>query len=212
VVPLAIAFGAGAALTAVAVFWPRPQPTPPAVVAPPVTPVPQPRPAIPTPTPPAPVPPTSVPPPTPTPAVVIAPDAGTVAVVERPGPKSAVRQKDAYDRGIAQLARGDEREALLSFRSYLRGSGQSPARRAEAERYMLGLQRKFGEIEVRCDLSGAEVFVDGQRYGTTPLSQNIVLRAGGHELVITKPGYNTIRKPFNLAAGQRQPFFFKLPR
>jgi len=30
--------------------------------------------------------------------------------------------------------------------------------------------------------------------------------------VITKPGYQTIRKSFNLGPGQRQPFSFRLPR
>jgi len=213
-VPLVIAFAAGAALTGVAVFWPKPGARLPAVAPaptpPPPTPVPppQPRPVVPTPPPPTP------PPPTPTPAVVTTPDAGAVVVrpESTPAPKPVRPKSDGYTRGIAQMARGDEREALESFRSYLRGSGQPASQRAEAERYLLGLQRKFGEIEVSCDLAGAEVFVDGQHYGRTPLAKSIVLKTGSHELVLSKSGYNTLRKTFNLAPGQRQPFFFKLPR
>jgi hypothetical protein len=145
------------------------------------------------------------------------PDAGT-AVAAKPDPKPQPQPQprrevaDGYTRGIAHLARGEEREALESFRGYLRGSGQPAARRAEAERYLISLQRKFGEIEVSCDLPGADVLVDGRSYGRTPLGKTIVLTAGSHELVVSKSGYNTVRKSFNLAAGQRQPFFFRLPR
>jgi hypothetical protein len=146
--------------------------------------------------------------------VVTTPDAAAVVVrpEPKPEPKPVRPKSDGYTRGIAQMARGDEREALESFRSYLRGSGQPAAQRAEAERYLLSLQRKFGEIEVSCDLTGADVFVDGQHYGRTPLARSIVLKTGSHELVVTKSGYNTMRKNFNLGPGQRQPFFFRLPR
>jgi hypothetical protein len=204
-VPLMIAFAAGAALTGVAVFWPKPGGKLPAVAptptpTPPV-PVPQPRPVVPTPTPTIPI-----------PTVAATPDAAPAVVVTPPEPRPVRPKNDGYTRGIAQMARGEEREALESFRNYLRGSGQPASQRAEAERYLISLQRKFGEIEVICDLAGAEVFVDGQRYGRTPLGKSIVLKAGAHELVVTKSGYNTVRKNFNLGPGQRQPFSFKLPR
>jgi serine/threonine protein kinase len=216
VVPLVIAFGAGMALTGVAVFWPR------ARVAPPVT-----KPAaVATPTPVVATPPSASPSPSPSPkpptenapttttitTTTTTADAGT-AVVAKPEPKPVHREvNDGYTRGIAHMARGEEREALEAFRGYLRGSGQPAARRAEAERYLISLQRKFGEIEVSCDLTGADVLVDGRSYGRTPLSKSIVLTAGSHELVVSKSGYNTIRKTFNLSPGQRQPFFFRLPR
>jgi hypothetical protein len=210
VVPLVIAFGAGVALTGVAVFWPRARVAPPVVKPAQPQPQPEPKPQ------PEPI--------KPKPIVVVKADAAPVAEPEpepkpepkpelKPEPKPVRREtNDGYTRGIAHLARGEEREALEDFRGYLRGSGQPAARRAEAESYLISLQRKFGDIEVSCDLPGADVFVDGRHYGRTPLAKSIVLPAGGHELVLTKSGYATVRKNFILSAGQRQPFFFRLPR
>jgi hypothetical protein len=119
---------------------------------------------------------------------------------------------DHYARAMALLGRGDERGALEAFRAYLRGSGQPAGRREEAERRLIELQRRFGEIEVSCDLDGAEVVVDGQSYGRTPLSRGIVLSGGRHELTVSKSGYNTVHKTFTVAPGQRLPFFLRLPR
>jgi serine/threonine-protein kinase len=224
-VPLVIAFGAGVALTAVAVFWPRARVAPPVAVTkqpPPVEtpPVAATKPVVATPPvaaakePPVVETPPAKPIATSTPTTTA--DAGAaVAATKEPKPEARPVHRegpDGYTRGIAFLARGEEREALESFRSYLRGSGQPAARRAEAERYMLDLQRKFGEIEVSCDLVGADVLVDGRSYGRTPLARSILLNAGAHELVVSKSGYNTFRKSFTLSPGQRQPFFFRLPR
>jgi serine/threonine-protein kinase len=218
IVPLAVAFGAGAAVTAVAVFWPRAHhaPAPPAVSS-----------ARPEP------PKSALPQPTPAPRPAAAPDAAAIAAVTRPverptppaqdprpeptqkAPKAPPRPRhedDDYTRGMASLARGDERAALESFRAYLRGPEPPPARRAEVERHMIDLQRKFGEIEVSCDLAGADVFVDGRPVGRTPLPRSILLAGGAHELVLSKDGYKTARKTFSLSPGQRQPFFFHLPR
>jgi hypothetical protein len=119
---------------------------------------------------------------------------------------------DAYARGVTQLARGDERGALEAFRAYLHGASLLPARRAEAERYAIALQRKFGEIEVACDLPGADVLIDGRFVGRTPLPRSLLLDPGPHELMVLKSGYNPVRKPFHLAPGERQPFFLRLPR
>jgi tRNA A-37 threonylcarbamoyl transferase component Bud32 len=132
------------------------------------------------------------------------------AASQRERPAQAAREPvDAYARGIAHLARGDEKHALESFRAYLRGSALQPARRAEAEGYVLSLQRKFGEIEVTCD-RGAEVALDGRSVGRCPLTGGLFLLPGGHELAVTKEGYEPRRKAFRISAGDRLPFFFRL--
>jgi serine/threonine-protein kinase len=123
------------------------------------------------------------------------------ATSPREHPAQGAREPvDAYARGITHLARGDERHALESFRAYLRGSALPPARRAEAEGYVLSLQRKFGEIGVTCD-RGADVSLDGRPVGRCPLTGGLFLLPGGHELVVTKEGYEPRRKAFRISAG-----------
>jgi serine/threonine-protein kinase len=119
---------------------------------------------------------------------------------------------EAYARGITHLARGDEREALEAFRTYLRGSDLSPARRSEAQGYVISLQHKFGEIEVSCELPGAEVAVDGHPVGRSPLNRSIALLPGAHEVVVTKEGYQSLHKSFRIVAGERMPLFLHLAR
>lgn len=115
-------------------------------------------------------------------------------------------------RAVALLARGQEKEALEAFRAYLRGANLPPERRTDAERQMIALQSRFGEIEVICEVPGAEVAVDGQVHGRTPLPRGILLPPGGHELTVTKDGYRPMRKPFGITGGQRLPFIIRLGR
>jgi hypothetical protein len=65
---------------------------------------------------------------------------------------------------------------------------------------------------VACEVAGAEVSVDGRPVGLTPLRNTILLRPGAHDLLITKGGYQPLRKSFRINAGEKQPFFFRLPR
>jgi tRNA A-37 threonylcarbamoyl transferase component Bud32 len=220
-VPIAMAFAAGLVLGGVALLRARPtarfappvrsapagQASTPTLVAAPVE---KPAPAT-APTLGAPAVAAADPPPSP-PATVPRPPGtpGRVAPAQREHPVQAVREPvDAYARGITHLARGDERHALESFRTYLRGSALPAARRAEAESYVLSLQRKFGEIELTCD-RGAEVSLDGRPVGRCPLTGGLFVLPGGHELVVSKEGYEPRRKGFHISAGDRRPFFFRL--
>jgi hypothetical protein len=113
---------------------------------------------------------------------------------------------------VAALTRGQEKAALESFRAYLRGANLPPARRSEAEHHVIDLQRKFGEIEVECEVAGAEISLDGRSYGKSPLRHSILTAPGAHELIVAKDGYKTVHHPFRIGGGERQPFFFKMPR
>jgi serine/threonine-protein kinase len=117
---------------------------------------------------------------------------------------------DAYSLGITHLARGDEIEALQAFRDYLRGSGQPPARRAEAERYAIDLARKFGEVVVVCKAPGAAVSLDGKVVGHCPLPRNLFMRPGPHDIAVDKEGYQSLRRRLQVAAGQRTAVIFGL--
>ncbi len=133
------------------------------------------------------------------------------AAKSRPHVSAAQRGSNGlYDQAIALRARGQELEALAAFRGYLKGGNLPPADRADAERQAIGLARKFGEIEVLCDVSGADVRVDGRSQGRTPLVRSIFLPPGPHQLTLTKTGYRAVQKSFTIAAGQRQPFQFRI--
>jgi hypothetical protein len=137
--------------------------------------------------------------------------APTTARIPPAGPRTADRGA-RYIRGVTLLARGQEKEALEAFRVYLRGAGLPPDRRADAERHVVALQRKFGEIEVLCEVTGATVAVDGLPFGRTPLARSILLLPGAHELLVTKDGFKPLRRPFRVAGGERTPFVIRLVR
>ena len=65
----------------------------------------------------------------------------------------------------------------------------SVSRRSPATVMMAGQgdQRQFGAVTVDCAEPDAEVIVDGQTAGRTPV--RLVLRAGAHQLSVQKPGF-----------------------
>jgi serine/threonine-protein kinase len=107
---------------------------------------------------------------------------------------------------------GDEPRALVALRAQLERDGLPAARRREAEQKVLALQKKLAEIEVRSDVPGLAVSVNGEPRGRTPLRAPIVVRPGKHELVLTGAGVRPVRKVFDLDAGERRPFRFTRPR
>jgi PEGA domain-containing protein len=64
-----------------------------------------------------------------------------------------------------------------------------------------------GSIQVRSNLAGAEVSLDGTRVGTTGAAPVIIndVAPGRHEVAIEKSGYTTTKQEFSLAAGQSLP-------
>ena len=54
-------------------------------------------------------------------------------------------------------------------------------------------------VDVSSTPTGADVDVDGSLFGRTPSA--IILRPGGHEIVVRKSGFIVWRKKFKLSSG-----------
>lgn len=60
-------------------------------------------------------------------------------------------------------------------------------------------------LNVRSDVSGARVLIDGQAVGQTPVETDLFVEPGKHVLSVVKPGYRSYRaEVFFPAGGQRQ--------
>ena len=127
----------------------------------------------------------------------------TEGINPRPRPPGG-RTTRSYERGIALWARGEESEALQAFRRALKQGRLTAQERADAERAVTSLQRRFGELEIVSPRRGARITIDGRRLGRTPLADPIILRPGTHELRVQVPGIPDVRERIVIKAGERQ--------
>jgi hypothetical protein len=129
---------------------------------------------------------------------------------ERPGHVTMGRAH--YQRAITHRTRGEEDLALLAFRSALSAGGLNPDEKADAERQSIALRRKFGEVEVLCDVPDALVALDGRPVGRTPLPRPMLVTPGSHRLTISRAGYRTIDRKIEVGPGGRLPLRFSIGR
>lgn len=62
---------------------------------------------------------------------------------------------------------------------------------------------RLAELEVETALPGAQIEVDGQRVGATPLAAPLPLAPGKHSVVVKRPGYHSVTKELNLGPGAK---------
>ena len=93
-----------------------------------------------------------------------------------------------FGRAKALLAQGNRVEALPALRRFLAGNGGSATERAEAIRLIQGLESQLSDVDIRCDLPGISIFVDGEFRGMTPLSEPLVVTPGTHLIQLRKGG------------------------
>src|SRR5262249_29673846 len=63
------------------------------------------------------------------------------------------------------------------------------------------MQGRLAHVVVKTDLPGADVFVDGQKVGATPLAASLSLAPGGHRIELRRPGYTTAAQDIALGDG-----------
>lgn len=68
------------------------------------------------------------------------------------------------------------------------------------------LQSRQGSLNVRANVGGAQVFVNGQQVGTVPNGTGLLnvpnLPSGSHELVVIAPGFRTFLSEFQIDGGR----------
>jgi tetratricopeptide (TPR) repeat protein len=81
-------------------------------------------------------------------------------------------------------------------------SGYAPSRkqvdaaagaRTEVRLELAPSERRLGQLAVKSKVPGAEVIIDGERAGVTPLPGTVALLAGPHRVELRRPGYTTAR-------------------
>jgi len=107
-----------------------------------------------------------------------------------------------YNIGQVNVALERHVQAVRAFETYLRNGGLaiSPDRRAEVEAE-LERQRAFvGLLTIRVSPSGAELLLDGEPVGKSPLNGPIVVAPGSHLVESTSNGYVANRRTVLVAA------------
>jgi hypothetical protein len=121
--------------------------------------------------------------------------------------------KIQYNFGLAYRGLGRKADALEAFERFLAEAPDATKEtRQNAARERAQLVGQITTLEVKVDLPGAEIFVDGRSYGTTR-STPIYLDPGPHQLMVEKsgegPAYN---ERINASPGQRISVMARLAR
>jgi hypothetical protein len=108
-----------------------------------------------------------------------------------------------YNLGQVSQALGRLPEAARHFERYLAdgGDGIRPQRRAEVEASLATLRADLGTIRVEVDVAGAEILVDDEIVGVTPLAEPLYVEPGPHEVRVRHPDHGTVTREVMLAGG-----------
>jgi len=112
--------------------------------------------------------------------------------------------KVLYNIAQACLELQDYGPAFDSLTRYLTEGGlevPSP-RREEVERTLRALEARVAKVRVIANRAGAEVFVDDQVVGRTPLAGELLLSAGRHLISARMPGLPKVEHVIEIAGGE----------
>lgn len=103
-------------------------------------------------------------------------------------------------------------EAAEAYETFLgRGGTLAPPEIIRAARASLeALQGQLGRVKLRCSENGADVKLDDQPVGQTPLEKWIYLKPGSHALEVCKEGFLCRRETLSFVAGDRKELQFEL--
>jgi tetratricopeptide (TPR) repeat protein len=129
-------------------------------------------------------------------------------------PRSAIKSfREAYARfpsfrvhyNIAQLCAriNDAGCAVRAYERYLREGGDDvPAKRkSDIAVEVKQLSKTLGRVTIACNVTGAEVLLDDEPLGRSPLPEKIALNGGQHKLVAVLEDATRAEKTFSLVAG-----------
>lgn len=96
------------------------------------------------------------------------------------------------------------KKSIEAFRKYLRVAGRklSWRKRKQLQAYIQEMEAKLGHVALDVQPSGAEVLLDGQLVGKTPLTGDLTMDPGTHVIIVRKDGYQTYRKDLEVLDGQ----------
>ncbi|HEX4446990.1 MAG TPA: tetratricopeptide repeat protein [Polyangiaceae bacterium] len=94
-------------------------------------------------------------------------------------------------------------DALRALQDYLAqgGSQVSTEKRASVEADVRNLQNRVGQLEVKVNIDGAQIAIDDQAVGTSPLAQPLVVSVGHRKASAAKAGLPTEERFVDVTAG-----------
>jgi len=104
-------------------------------------------------------------------------------------------------------------EALRTFEAYLTqgGSQLSPARREAVEADLRALRGRVGYLSIAVDVDGAEVRVDDEMVGASPLAAPVLVSTGHRKISVTKGDRTPVEQFADVAAGDQVKVTIALP-
>jgi hypothetical protein len=93
-------------------------------------------------------------------------------------------------------------EATESYERFLASAGNAPASaRTEAERSLEQMRDKVAHLEVAANVAAAEVWIDGQSRGLTPLPRPVLVATGAHQVLVRKAGAEPFERRLEVVGG-----------
>jgi hypothetical protein len=116
-----------------------------------------------------------------------------------------------YNIGQASRELGRPADAVDAFEKFLaQAPDASPELIAEAKQSVAELSPKLGKLFINCNVSGAEISVDGKNMGKTPLVDSIRVSPGNHQVTATHPTAMPVVQTVLVAAGAMQTLAIRL--
>jgi hypothetical protein len=119
-----------------------------------------------------------------------------------------------YNIGEVQFQLNRYAPALRTLTRYLEVGGDRilPNRRAEVQRDLDSLKIRTAKLRVTVDVEGAEILVDGERIGRSPLADSELVDAGPHRIVVQKTGFVAATESITLAGADEKSLDLRLVR
>jgi tetratricopeptide (TPR) repeat protein len=111
---------------------------------------------------------------------------------------------------LINLGRADEAYDNLMAALRFGGAPLSAELQRQAHTYEALLASQLAELEVQCKEPAAKVMLDGKDLLDCPGSQSRKLRAGRHQVVAQKPGYETESRAVELTPGKKTTLVLEL--
>jgi hypothetical protein len=116
-----------------------------------------------------------------------------------------------YNVGETQFQLQDYAAALATFRRYLDEAPPTDGHRAEVERNVRVLNARVGYVHISTVPAGAEVSVDDEFVGRTPLARPVLFSIGHRKVVASLPGRPPVTRYIDVATDDDLSITVQLP-
>jgi tetratricopeptide (TPR) repeat protein len=111
-----------------------------------------------------------------------------------------------YNIGQVRIQLHDYARAFKALKAYLKEGGDKidAERRKSVSDDLEMLATRTATLAVDCNEAGAEILVDGEPAGTTPLAEPLLLDTGDHRVTVRKEGFDAREELITLASRDSQ--------